>query len=95
MPASNVRHKDKYDEWRQTDKGQEVYDSAKAIALDMVKRGFSRYSMQMVIYVVRFHRQLKHGPTDGYKVPNNFVKWMRIEMNREQQIPEGFFRGQQ
>lgn len=107
MPGKNDAHKQEYREWRLTDHGKEVYAlfRAEAIAITQHRyyerdpqypyikfRRFERYSAQAIVYVIRYKREMKYGPdASGYKVPNNFTRYLGAEVVAQGAVPHGFF----
>ena len=91
MPSANDEHKDEYAVWRKTLHGSEVYFRFKEEALRMAHRHFDHYSAQGLVYIVRYHHHLKYGPSDNYKVPNNYTKYLARELINEGILPDGFF----
>ena len=92
MPAKSNAHRDKFRAWMMTSHGQEVLDEYIAAALKMKDRGFKHYSGQGIIHIVRYHRDLKHGPDSNEpKINNNYGSWLaRYAMLREPKL-QGFF----
>ncbi len=99
MPRKSDAHKEDYREWRLTDHGKEIYRLFKAEAVFIAARRyynrdvrFSRYSAQAIVYVIRYKREMQHGPEiQGYKVPNNFTRYLGAEVVAEGAVPHGFF----
>ena len=93
MPKKNDKWLTRYRQWRGTTHGQEVFCQIGSVTLDMIRRGFDHYSMQMIVYVVRYHRHLKTGrDEEGWKVNNNFTSYLaRDIMKSDDRIPDGFF----
>jgi len=92
MPKKNDKWLDRYIDWRETSNGEEVFTEACLIALSMASRGFKHYSMQGIVYVVRYHRHLKSGPSDdGWKVNNNYTSYLAREIMTAKDLPENFF----
>lgn len=99
MPRKSDAHKDEYREWRKTDHGKDVYRLFKAEAIAIAERRyyqrdarFTRYSAQAIVYVIRYKREMRHGPEiEGYKIPNNFTRYLGAEVVAEGVVPHGFF----
>ena len=92
MPSANDEHKDEYAAWRKKPHGVEVYAQFRQLAISWTQRRFSHYSAQGLVYEIRYHRRLKHGPdSDDYKIQNNYTKYLAREITNEGILPDGFF----
>ncbi len=90
MPQKNNNWRDRYLEWRKTANGEAVHQEALALIAKIREKGFTHYSMQTIVCVIRHHRAVKRGPEDEYKINNNYVSFLARELIVSGAVPEGF-----
>ena len=90
MPPKNDNWKHQYAEWRLTPHGQLAIAALIDEARGMARRGYTHYSMQALVYIVRQHRHL---PTaEDYKLNNNYTRYLATEISAAcPDLPPGFF----
>lgn len=84
----------KYNAWRLTDHGKEVYRLAKAEVVKVRSAGWTHYSIDMIVCTIRHMHRLEHGPDkDGFKVSNNHRAYLARDLMRDPILclPERFF----
>ena len=92
MPQKNDEWESRYKTWRETDHGIEVFDKVIELGKKMLARGFQRYSMQLLVCVVRHHQHIKSGKDRyGLSINNNFVSYLSREAMTLGIFPENFF----
>lgn len=92
MPRKSDEWEGRYQTWRETPHGQEVFDKVIEQGKKILARGFKRYSMQMLVCIVRHHQHLKHGVDRyGLKVNNSFVSYLAREAMTLGIFPNKFF----
>ena len=92
MPEKNSNWEERYRRWRDTNHGAEVFEELEEAALKMYRMGFKQYSMQMIVYIVRYHRHLKTGKDEaGWKINNNFTSYLAREIAGRGFVPNDFF----
>ena len=74
--------------------GSDLYEAVHREALALIAklrgRGFRHYSMQTIVCVIRYHRAVKRGPQDEYKINNNYVSFLARELIVAGAVPAGF-----
>jgi len=85
--------RDKYNEWRATAHGEEVFELCREFSVQIAGRGFTNYSIWAVANAVRWHRNLKHGPDgEDFKISNNHLAYLARELMVKGHVSGGFFR---
>jgi predicted fused transcriptional regulator/phosphomethylpyrimidine kinase len=82
----------KYNEWRLTAHGREVYGQAAALTRKLQASGRKHYSIRAIVNYIRFEIDLAHG-TDraGWKVNNNMTPYLARELESNKVCDPGFF----
>jgi hypothetical protein len=80
----------KYNEWRLTAHGREVYGQAAALTRALQESGRKHYSIRAIVNYIRFEIDLAH-PGDGWKVNNNMTPYLARELEANKVCDTGFF----
>lgn len=81
-----------YREWRRTSDGAAVVAAIRRRAIELRRRGWSRYGIQALAEVVRFDRALSVGPdAEGYRVNNSHLSRLARDLMAEDQDLASFF----
>lgn len=81
-----------YLEWRKTSDGEAVVAAIRRRAIELRRRGWSRYGIQALAEVVRFDRALSVGPdAAGYRVNNSHLSRLARDLMAEDQDLASFF----
>lgn len=83
---------EKYDNWRATADGQEVYHAIEEAALRLRARGFNHYGIAALYEAARYTRALRVGPdAEGFKLNNNWKSRIARDLMAEHPDLIGFF----
>lgn len=81
-----------YREWRKTSDGAAVVAAIRRRAIELRRRGWSRYGIQALAEVVRFDRALSVGPdAEGYRVNNSHLSRLARDLMAEDPDLASFF----
>ena len=81
-----------YEKWRETEHGKEVFAHALDIALQMVKKNWSHYSIEIIVNVIRHHHHLKNESNDQFKINNNHKAGLARELMAHDERLKGLFK---
>lgn len=83
---------ERYQAWRQTEHGKEVFSLALAESIGAYQSGFAHYSIDLITSVIRHRHNLTHKPTDGTLIFNNsFRPLLARELMEADDRLRGFF----
>lgn len=87
---------ERYQAWRQTEHGKEVFHLAMTEAISAVEAGFGHYSIDLITSVIRHRHNLAHKPDDGSLIFNNsFRPQLARELMETDDRLSGFFETRQ
>jgi hypothetical protein len=91
-PGRYLTLQQRYEEWRATPDGQDVYDAVRRAALRLRGRGFQHYGIGALWEAARYDHALKVGPdVDGWKLNDHYRSRMARELMMREPELAGFF----
>ena len=91
-PGRYLTLQERYDEWRASDDGREVYAAVRDAAIRLRNRGFRHYGIAALFEAARYTRALRVGPdAEGFKMNNNWRSRLARELMDHEPELAGFF----
>lgn len=92
MPKKNTKWLLVYEQWRRTDHGREIFNAIEVLAYQMRDLGFKHYSIRGLMYIVRYHCDVKaKDEMSDYALNNNYSSYLSRELMSLGKLPAGFF----
>lgn len=82
---------ERYEEWRVTTDGRLVFYELRRRALTLHDRGWRHYSHKAIIETIRYDRNIKVGPDNGFKINDHYTSRLAREVMDSTPALRGFF----
>lgn len=89
--GANLTIQQRFEEWLETTDGQEVYWLLVKRARRLLRNGWKHYSHKAIIETIRYDRDVKVGPENGYKINDHYSSRLARRAMAQYSYLDGFF----